>query len=792
MRKLITDEPFIDRSLVWFNATRWPAKWVAPEAERQDRPRVVAYRLRFTLQSPQTIRIHVSADERYELYVGGQRIGRGPERGAPHAWFYETYDLDFPAGENVIVARTWWFGEDAPLAQMSVRHGFLLAAQNQPPELLNTGSAGWECKEMGGFSLLPSGEAWGAGKKFDFDGSKFDWDFAAGGGDGWKPAVAIAEAASARGFSDLAPVWQLRPAMLPPMYEAEVHAGVVRSIVAIESTNTERLAVDPKAHIAPEAKAWDAMLAGKSSVTIPPKTKRRLIVDLQNYYCAYPQLVTTGGAGSMVRILWAESLVERLPESGKSEWLPLMPKGNRNEVDGRYLFGVGDTFRPDGGTSRLFEPLWWEAGRYLEIVVVTAETPLTIEKLSFRETHYPHDFRARFEVSDQRLESIIPLARRVIEMCSHETYMDCPWYEQLMYVGDTRLEVLVTYLTTPDDRLPRKAIEMFDVSRQPSGLTQSRFPSRVLQMIPPFSLWWVGMVWDFAHWRDDLAFVKTRMPGVRGVLDYYRSQINKDGLLESPLCWNFMDWVPAWQWGNPPGGLEGQSGILNLQLALILKLAAELEECVGEPMLAQRNRQDFEKLMARIEQTFFDDGRRLFADDPGKNRFSEHAQCLAILAGSEKPSVDALLSEELSRTTIYFDHYLFETLYKVGRTDRLIERLDLWMGLAANGLKTTIEMPEPTRSDCHAWGAHPWYHFFASLLGIRPAEPGFRSVRIAPRLGTLSHARGTIPHPRGELSVSIERKGERLSGSILLPPGVGGVFIDGDRTVKLNPGENTV
>ena len=30
-------------------------------------------------------------------------------------------------------------------------------------------------------------------------------------------------------------------------------------------------------------------------------------------------------------------------------------------------------------------------------------------------------------------------------MCAHETYMDCPYYEQLQYGGDTRLEILATY-----------------------------------------------------------------------------------------------------------------------------------------------------------------------------------------------------------------------------------------------------------------------------------------------------------------------------------------------------------
>ena len=65
------------------------------------------------------------------------------------------------------------------------------------------------------------------------------------------------------------------------------------------------------------------------------------------------------------------------------------------------------------------------------------------------------------------------------------------------------------------------------------------------------------------------------------------------------------------------------------------------------------------------------------------------------------------------------------------------DRMELWFNLIEQGFKTTPEAPEPTRSDCHGWGAHPLYHDFASLLGIdgknrRPAAFGFERVEIAP------------------------------------------------------------
>ena len=77
-------------------------------------------------------------------------------------------------------------------------------------------------------------------------------------------------------------------------------------------------------------------------------------------------------------------------------------------------------------------------------------------------------------------------------LCAHETYMDCPYYEQLQYAGDTRIQALVSFFMTGDGRLARQAINALDGSRTPEGLTFSRAPSRLPQYIPPFSLWWIG------------------------------------------------------------------------------------------------------------------------------------------------------------------------------------------------------------------------------------------------------------------------------------------------------------
>jgi len=782
MRFLLEHDPFTDgEDLSFHQHGNWPASWIhLPDSTV--RPLFAAYKCDFALEKSQTVRVHVSADERYELYLDGARVGCGPERGDGDGWSFETYDFQISAGNHLFVARVWSMGDEAPYAQMSVAHGFLLCPQNPDlVPLLATGTAPWSGKVLSGFSLRSKLCAWGTGDKLRVDGSRFDWGFERGEGNSWGE-VETRECGARFGSQPEAPsVHFLAPAMLPPMMDEE-RSGFSVKCVTDTPAPTSEIPWRSSENIEAERAQWQAFLKGGAPLQIPPRTTRRVLVDLENYFCAFPELVMSGGKGSAVRIHWSEGLFENL-----ENW----SKGRRDEWDGKFFTamwekkdGVGDEFLPDGGKNRAFSTLWWEAGRWLEWQIETGDEALTLESFALRETRYPLEMESKFACDNAEIEGMIPIMVRALQMCSHETYMDCPYFEQLMYVGDTRLEVLLTYALTPDSRLPKKALRLFDWSRMRSGLTQSRYPSRVLQIIPPFSLWWVGMVYDFALWRDEAEFVRSLLPGVRGVCDYFASLLNEDGLMSAPDGWNYGDWVgmsvlrrpdePHWKDGVPPDGERGVSGVLNWQLVYTLRLAGQIEAWHGEPEIAVLQSRRAERLFEAIQKRFWNAGRGLYADDLAHTQWSEHAQCLAILSGypsdSQRESLERGLFEakDLARTTIYFSHYLLETCRVLGRMDKFFERLEDWETLVRNGLKTTIESPEPTRSDCHAWGAHPLFHFFASVAGIRPTAPGFARFEFSPQLGILNRIEGEMPHPRGIISFRADKNGSE----VVAPKGV--------------------
>src|SRR5437870_6300496 len=113
---------------------------------------------------------------------------------------------------------------------------------------------------------------------------------------------------------------------------------------------------------------------------------------------------------------------------------------------------------------------------------------------------------------------------------------------------------------------------------------------------------------------------------------------------------------------------------------------------------------------------------------------------------------------------------------KAGLGDEYLNELGRWRGMLALALTTWAEKSEPTRSDCHAWSAHPNFDLLATVAGIESSAPGFSEVAIAPHLGQLKQVTASMPHPRGEIAVRYERKGESLGADITLPEGLAGWF----------------
>ncbi len=392
---------------------------------------------------------------------------------------------------------------------------------------------------------------------------------------------------------------------------------------------------------------------------------------------------------------------------------------------------------------------------------------------------------------------MIDRCQRTFRASCHDYLIDGPYYEQMGWIGDMLQMAVILYTLTPDTRLLRKVLADFDDSRLPDGLIRARWPARDSLVLPPYALSWIHILHGFAWWRDEADFVRERLPGMRAILDRMLAWVDReDGLLRIPTGWNFVDWVSGWEMGIPPRDPDGSCGVLQWQLARALQQAAELEEAFGEPELAARYRRQAGRV-AQAAEVFWDEARGLYADTRARTSFCEHAQAYGVLSGHvpvgnlARIKTSLVSDPDLTRSTNAHSHHLFEAYVQLGLGAALWARLGRWLEYDELGLLTTPETPEPTRSDCHAWSSHPHYHLYASLLGIRPAAPGFHRVRITPRLpvdlGTIS---GVLPHPQGEIRFQVGREGDILLAQFDLPGTLEGECVWEGQVVQLTSGNN--
>ena len=741
----------------------WTASWIThPTAPLRD-PGVVHFRKILELKiRPTRFVVHVSADNRFILFVNGRRVGDGPARSDLHHWHYETFDLApfLASGRNVIAATVFQFGIYAPLAQTSDRLAFLLQGDATAEAILNTDSS-WEVEQELGHTpvrAIPKGvwSYYAAGPGERIDGSLYDWDWLTADSNSgrWVNAgLAIRESIYPHGSRPVLAseggdsFWWIMPDPLPPMEFTEVPSGhVVRSSI----TSAQTFPGGP--------------------VMIPPNTDAALLLDAGVVLSAYPELTVSGGKGSHISVAYTEALYD-------SNQL----RGNRNEVADRVVLGVHDEFIPDGGENRTFMPLWWRTWRYVELRIYTADAPITLVAFHTFYTAYPFTEKGKFASSDPQLEKIREISWRTARLDAHETYMDTAYWEQLQYIGDTRIQALISYAVSGDDRLARQAMLAFDRSRIPEGITQSRSPSSLLQLIPPFSLLYIDMLHDYWMYRPEVDFLKDRLPGTRPVLAWFEQRQRSDGFLGPLPYWNFVDTPPGVE-KFPPVDSDGRSSILSLQFVRALLDAAEMEQSFGDPTVAAKYRREADAAGKAVYAACWNRDLGLLADTPDKNTYSQHANALAVLTDvipqKDQPQLMQKIFSEIpgmAHASYFFQFYITRALDHAGMGDLYLRTLNPWRHMLDQGLTTTPEYPDPSRSDTHAWSAHPAYDLPTMIAGIRPGSPGFATVHIEPHLGDLEWAEASMPHPAGMIRVSYHRTGKSVKARIDLPPGISGV-----------------
>ncbi len=755
----------------------WTSQWITHPTESTLDARKFLFRRVFELNTkPEKFIIHLSADNRYRLYVNGRYILSGPSSSDIDNYRYETIDIakELVIGKNVIAAEVVNFGEYRKASSMTFQTAFILQGEKDNPVDLNTGKASkWKVANDGGFKSIPFVSdslrgyyVAGPGEKLISKKHEWGWENLDYDDSEWlDPKLGTVEFAVGRGFL-YGSTWYLVPRKIPFLEETQQRFHKIARSEGISAN--------------------DDFIKGKGSLTIPPNKKVSLLLDQSHHTIGHPELKYSKGKDSQIKITYSEAMYDK-------DW----KKGNRNDVRGKHILGYYDRIEPDGGMDRSFIPFGQKTYRFVQLDIETKEEALDIDDFYGIYTAYPFKENAKFRTDNAVLAKIWDASWLTLRNSSVENFID-PYYEQLQYVGDTRIEAIVSISVDGDDRLMRKAIEMFDNSRLPNGLTQSRYPSYIVQVIPTYSLLWVNMLYDYHMYRNDDVFVDKFIPGMRAVLDWWIAKVDENGMPTNMEWWNFTDWAVGYQNGIPPGADDGYSASIALQLVNALQNASRVFGDLGYREEADKYIALEKKIRQSVVKNCFVKEKGMFAETPDKEQFSQHTNIMAILTDAipkegHKALMHKILDDKnLIQTTIYYKFYLFEALQKAGLGDLYSGLLENWTNQLDQGLTTFAETDIEPRSECHAWSASPNYHFLKIIAGIHPLGKNFTRVAIEPNLGDLKTLEAVMPHPKGKITVNLKKRGEKVKGEITLPKGTSGTFRFNDQEMTLTEGKQII
>ena len=658
------------------------------------------FRKKISVAENRHFHLIVSADNRFNFYLDGKLLGRGPLRGDLDHYFYDEYEGDLTSGEHIFAAEVvvWndaWRISAAPWAEMHAGGGFLVGGYVGDERMEIT--EGWLCSIDRGRMPRQWHQAWKSKTlvpappmdEIDFAHYHSDWYYVKEPQEEWVRPVIIGNA-EFRAFCkyDLNTPWNLMKRTLKQMEESFSPVAEILSA--------------PETLYISNGRLNGSFPAGKYNVLLDTGKNQTFIVRFSG----------NGGRGNC-RFAYSETLFDE--------------QGNKiNQYPGTVgLKGYADLLHFSGNQWK-YTSFWYRTGRFLELEFDLSE-PLTGIELELSFITYPLgpfcDFKSP---DDPLLEEIYKTACHTLSCCSHEHFEDCPYYEQLQYAGDSRIEALVSYAVSGKDDLGKHTLRSIAISQLSNGLTQSRYPSVFKQVIPEYSLIWALMLHDHYVCFGDKSLVAELLPNVENMLNAFERARLSEGLIGSLPGWHYTDWAKDWIGGASDRQENVPETILNLFYAEACLRTAELEIVNENPQKADELKKRAAITLDAVNTLCYDAKKKRYLDSPGRSDWkSLHANTLAVLFGAvpEAERADFLreicADKELTQMTLYFSFYLLAAIAKYGTAEELRLHYAPWEKMLRKGCTTFPEMPDRGRSECHAWSCAPAWFILRSAGKIK-------------------------------------------------------------------------
>lgn len=456
--------------------------------------------------------------------------------------------------------------------------------------------------------------------------------------------------------------------------------------------------------------------------------------------------------------------------------------------------------------SQKYHSVLRRGGRYMLLTLhfPQGETaPVRIRSIRTLQNTYPCVERGAFQSSDYLLNRVWEIGQYTTRLCSEDTYVDCPTYEQTFWVGDSRNEGAVNHYAFGEYDLSRRCLLLAAESMERSPIVESQVPSAWEDILPTWSLLWALACEEYWQITGDRDFLEEIYPWIVKQNQHCLDCINDQGLLVLP-GWNLLDWAPL----ETPG--ESPNTHIQGWFAMVLERTARMARALGKDNEAEEALATRQNILDAANRLMWNEERQAYVDSISREGvhgkvISQQTNTIALLSGiatGERAEIIRPLIVEAPEGVVpvgspFFMFFTFEALAAIGEFETILDITRRKWGFMLDKGATTCWEVFPgfegngryTRSHCHAWSAAPTYFQSRYQLGVAPLEPGFAKVEIAPVPAGLTWAAGRVPTPHGVVEVAWEQDGGIFRISAVLPPQVEGIIrvpLDLSRPEKLH------
>lgn len=317
--------------------------------------------------------------------------------------------------------------------------------------------------------------------------------------------------------------------------------------------------------------------------------------------------------------------------------------------------------------------------------------------------HYPFSLKAKLKPEFCGNDDL----KKIWELCVHtqrygvqEVIQDCMDREKGFYLGDGCYTALTNMLLTDDDSMVRKLIDDAFSTEFITDTLVTCMCCSFMQEIAEYPLILVYLVLWHYNYTGNKEYLLQNYTKVTKMLDAYRRDYEKRGLLRDLDKWCVVEWPKNFQHGYDVDIREGQvcrqaHVSINAYYIAAIRAANMMAAILGLP-----NYREEASLIATFNRAFFDKRTGLFTDGEDTDHISLAGNSIVYgfgVCADEKfkeKFISMFIQSGVESLSFFCTFPVLMRLEKDGRYDLIKECLlskDAWLRMLREGGTTTFE-----------------------------------------------------------------------------------------------------